>query len=150
MEEGGHRQADLAEALGVSIDRVKSLTSGRVKKLSSQEMRDLVEKLHVRPVFLTTGELPIFQRPEDVALGERMQLLSDASQKATSLELPPRYQVLVRDVLVGAALGQSALLMATINGFVIDEIAERSKNEVAKEAPKPNRERKRTTKGATK
>ena len=149
MEEGGLKQLDLAEALGVSIDRVKSLTSGRVKKLSAQEMRDLVEKLHVRPVFLTTGEPPVFHRPEDVALNERMQLLSDASQKATALDLPMRYQVLVRDVLVGAALGHSPMLKATIDGFVLDEIADRgSANAVG--AAKPVPPRKRTTKGATK
>ncbi|MGH8044582.1 MAG: helix-turn-helix domain-containing protein, partial [Stenotrophomonas sp.] len=74
MEDGGFRQVDLAESLGVSVDRVKSLTTGRVKKLSPDELRALVEKLHVRPEFLTTGDRPVFLRPEDAELGRRMKL----------------------------------------------------------------------------
>lgn len=120
MEDGGFRQVDLAERLGISIDRVKNLTSGRVKKLSSDEMRGLVEKLHVRAEFLATGGGPVFAQPAEVELGRRMKLLSDASQKASTLDLPESYQALVRDILVGAALGQSDLLQSTIDGFVHD------------------------------
>ncbi|WP_340569898.1 helix-turn-helix transcriptional regulator [Stenotrophomonas sp. G106K1] len=120
MDDGGFRQVDLAERLGVSIDRVKNLTSGRVKKLSSEEMRALVEKLHVRAEFLATGNGPVFAQPAEVELGRRMKLLSDASQKASTLDLPETYQALVRDILVGAALGQSDLLQTTIDGFVHD------------------------------
>ncbi|PSD18875.1 hypothetical protein C7E19_01890 [Stenotrophomonas maltophilia] len=83
-------------------------------------MRGLVEKLHVRAEFLATGGGPVFAQPAEVELGRRMKLLSDASQKASTLDLPESYQALVRDILVGAALGQSDLLQSTIDGFVHD------------------------------
>jgi transcriptional regulator with XRE-family HTH domain len=61
MAERGMAQRELASALGVSIDRVKSLTSGRVKKLAPEEIRAFVERLGVRAEYLATGERPVFR-----------------------------------------------------------------------------------------
>jgi len=60
----GLTQADLAEVLEVSIDRVKSLTSGRVKKLTREESQLLVDKLEIRAEWLITGEGPMLQDDE--------------------------------------------------------------------------------------
>lgn len=49
------QQKDLAAVLGVNIDRVKSLSSGRAKKLSAEEMDALVSKLRVRPDYIVSG-----------------------------------------------------------------------------------------------
>ncbi|GEM_PF-1951836 len=119
------RQADLAEVLGVSIDRVKSLTSGRVKKLSAEEMQALVSKLHVQPAFLVSGTGPVFQDSSSIALAERLHNLSEAARLIDPLDLPLRYKMFVRDVVSGALSGQSEQLHKTIDGFVIDEVAER-------------------------
>ena len=43
------------DILGVSLDRVKSLTSGRVAKLKPDEIKALVEDLHVSADWLATG-----------------------------------------------------------------------------------------------
>lgn len=61
MKTLGLTQADLAEVLEVSIDRVKSLTSGRVKKLTREESQLLVDKLEIRAEWLITGEGPMLQ-----------------------------------------------------------------------------------------
>lgn len=54
-------QAQLASALGVKLDRVKSLTSGKVAKLTRDETKSLVENLHVNPSWLATGDGDMFQ-----------------------------------------------------------------------------------------
>ena len=125
MEAKGLRQADLAELLGASIDRVKNITSGRVKKLSATEMQALVSKLHVQPGYLVSGEGPMFLDSQSVALEERLRNLGEATRLVDPLDLPVRYKMLVRDVVSGALSGQSEQLHKTIDGFVIDEVADR-------------------------
>ncbi|MCL4771765.1 MAG: helix-turn-helix transcriptional regulator, partial [Burkholderiaceae bacterium] len=55
MHECNLRQADLAELLGVSLSRVKAMTSGRVKNITREEPEALVKKLHIRGDWLATG-----------------------------------------------------------------------------------------------
>lgn len=55
------KQKDLADILGVSLDRVKSLASGRVKKFAADECKKLVEVLGVSEERLASGLGPIFE-----------------------------------------------------------------------------------------
>ncbi|MGN7832642.1 helix-turn-helix domain-containing protein [Pseudoxanthomonas sp. 22568] len=121
MADRGLSQRELAETLGVSIDRVKSLTSGRVKKLSPDETRALVEKLHVRGDFLATGVGPVFQTPQEQEFDRRVIAMREASAKASTFDLEPRYQEFVRDVLVGAAFGSAELLKSTIDQLLAEQ-----------------------------
>lgn len=121
MAAKGLKQADFAALLGVPIDRVKSLTSGRVTKLTPAEAKALVEKLHVRGDYLATGVEPIFQSPQEVQLNSSMELLKEASTTVQELPLTPRYQMLVRDILFGVALKKAELLESTIDGFVKEQ-----------------------------
>lgn len=120
MAEGGLSQKDLAGALGVPLDRVKSLSSGRVKKLAPDETRALVEKLHVRAQFLATGEGDVFQAPQEQLLDSRMQSLRQSTDMAVELGLPAREGELVRDILFGAAIRSPALVRETIENYVVD------------------------------
>lgn len=86
MEAKGLSQKELAEALGVTLDRVKNITSGRVKKLAPMESRALVEKLHVRGQYLATGETPIFKSPAELELDRRLSAISEASAAAGTVE----------------------------------------------------------------
>jgi len=61
MKECGLTQTALAEVLGVNLDRVKNITSGRAKKLTREESEALVKKLHIRAEWLVTGEGAMFQ-----------------------------------------------------------------------------------------
>lgn len=61
MRECNLQQKALAEVLGVSVDRVKSLTSGRVQKLTPDESQALVSRLGIHPTWLITQEGPMFR-----------------------------------------------------------------------------------------
>lgn len=115
MAAKGLKQADLVEILGVPIDRVKSLTSGRVQKLSPEETRALVEKLHVSGDWLATGQGVMFQEPR---VTQRLQTIKETTERAATLELPMERRVLVRDVLYGVAMDDVDFLNITIDGFL--------------------------------
>ena len=55
------KQTDLAELLGVSLSRVKAMTSGRVKNLTREESELLIGKLRIRATWLISGEGPMLQ-----------------------------------------------------------------------------------------
>lgn len=55
MERCQLKQSDLLEVLDAPLDRVKGLTSGRIKKLKQSEMEALVTKLRIRPDWLVSG-----------------------------------------------------------------------------------------------
>ena len=137
MAARGLKQAELAEVLGVPLDRVKSLTSGRVTKLTPDEARALVQKLHVRGDYLATGEGAIFQSPQEVQLDVTMQLLKEASTTVQTLGLSERYQMFVRDILFGVALKKAELLIATIEGFLAEHRGPPPQSDGAKTKRKP-------------
>ena len=56
MKECDLQQAGLAEVMEVSLDRVKSLTSGKVRNLKREESEALIGKLGIRAEWLVTGE----------------------------------------------------------------------------------------------
>ncbi len=64
MQECELRQVDLAEVLGVSLSRVKAMTSGRVQKLTREESQALIDKLGIRAAWLVTGEGNVFGKDE--------------------------------------------------------------------------------------
>lgn len=80
MASRGLSQRDLAQLLDVSLDRVKSLTAGRVQKLAPAEAKALVEKLHVHGEYLATGKPPIFKRPNEMELERRMEAIGSANK----------------------------------------------------------------------
>jgi len=59
------QQKGLAEVLGVSIDRVKSLTSGKVKDFTREEREALVNNLGIHPTWLITQQGPMFSHEEE-------------------------------------------------------------------------------------
>lgn len=90
----GLSQKALAEILGVPLDRVKSLTSGKVKKLAPEESKALVDKLHVRAQHLATGEGPLFMSPQELELERRLAAVKTATQAASKVaDRKARYEV---------------------------------------------------------
>lgn len=64
----GLKQQDIADLLGKNLDRVKSIFSGKVKKLEVSEVLALEEKIHLRPDWLLRGDGPMFKsEPEQKA-----------------------------------------------------------------------------------
>lgn len=64
MKECNLKQTGLADLLGVSLSRVKAMTSGRVKNLTREESEALVSKLGIRAAWLVTGEGSMFDTDE--------------------------------------------------------------------------------------
>lgn len=93
-EAKGLTQKDLALLLGVSLDRVKSLTSGKVKKLAPEEAKVLVDKLHVRAQHLATGEGPLFMSPQELELERRLGAIKTATRSASRVaDQKARYEI---------------------------------------------------------
>lgn len=63
MEARRLTQQDLADLIGSSLSRVKAMTTGRVARLKPDEIRALVEDLHVSADWLATGKGAPFRRP---------------------------------------------------------------------------------------
>lgn len=104
MKSLGLSQADLAEVLEVSIDRVKSLTSGRVKKLTREESEFLVDKLEIRAEWLITGDGPMLQdsEPQD-ELVERMRAINQARVMIDALPLDDSGKIHLKAIMTGDA-----------------------------------------------
>lgn len=82
----GLTQKDLAEVLDVPLDRIKSLTSGKVQKLTQAEAKALVAKLHVRAQHLATGEGPLFMSPQELELERRLGAIATATKAAMKVK----------------------------------------------------------------
>ncbi len=127
-------QRGLAEVMGVSVDRVKSLTSGRVKKLTREECEALISKRDVRAAWLVTGEGPMFQTGElQSSFVGRMQVinqeralldampLSDASRVRTAALLtgnPAQDGILIAEAMRYELAGASTILSARESALV--------------------------------
>lgn len=110
MSELSIQQKDLAEVLGVPLHRVKSLTSGRVQKLTREEGDALVKKLNVRAGYLLDGQEPMFQGEGDQEYRQaesqdqfitRMQSINATARIVDALPLPEREREGVKLCLTG-------------------------------------------------
>lgn len=81
----GLKQQGLADLMGVNLDRVKSIFSGKVKKLDPQEVLALEEKIHLRPDYLLRGDGPMFKSEPEQKV---MDKLRRASIAVASLPMP--------------------------------------------------------------
>lgn len=106
----GVTQPRLAEVLGVKLDRVKSLTSGKVDKLSQTEIKAIVEKVHVNPEWLATGEGEMFKPVAEQSFGGELATLEEATDAVTALPLSDDRKSQVRDILFAVASGKTDLL----------------------------------------
>lgn len=123
MRECQLKQSDLVEVLGVSLSRVKAMTSGRVKNLTREESEALVKKLHIRGDWLATGEGPMLQSDGEREMGRRLDLLKLATGKAQIEGLEPHYARLLMEVLFYAELGDADALRQALNPLRPDEMA---------------------------
>ena len=72
MKALGLSQRQFADALGVPLQRIKSMTTGRIAKLSPDEIRTLVEEMQVNPAWLATGDGDMFLAPRQDAASPAM------------------------------------------------------------------------------
>lgn len=110
MQETGLNQVRLAEVIGASLSRVKSITSGRVQKLSREESEALVRKLHVRAEWLVTGEGPMFQTPAEQEFQRRLDTVAKATGQAVKAGLNQAQVDLLQRIMLAAETGDADTL----------------------------------------
>lgn len=108
------QQKDLAVVLDVPLDRVKSLTSGKVKKLSSDETRRLVQTLNLSAHWLATGEGPMFDAQGGQALGRQLSQLRMCSAAVNAMGLMGEVGAGVRDIAYGVAINNSDVVLSGV------------------------------------
>lgn len=113
MKECGLQQKALAEVLGVTLDRVKSLTSGKVHKLTREESEVLIKKLNIRGDWLATGEGPMFQSAGEREFQRRLDELKSATDAASAL--PEDKQRLMQELLFYVGAGDITALAAAMS-----------------------------------
>lgn len=123
MKECGLQQSGLAEVLGVSLDRVKSLTSGKVKNLTREEGEALIKKLHIRGDWLATGEGPMLQSDAERELHRRLGLVKASVGKASLEGLSEEDRARVMEILFYAEMGDATALQRALSPLAPDEAA---------------------------
>lgn len=83
----GMTQAQLAVALGVNLNRIKSLSNGRAVNLTAAEIKILVDDLNINPVWLATREGEILRHSSKESVSE----VNNSS--LTDFVMVPRYDV---------------------------------------------------------
>lgn len=121
-------QQDLADLTGASLSRVKAITSGRVAKLKPDEIRALVEELHVSADWLATGTGPMFRPPPQAedqdGFARRMQAINAMGAVVDALPLPEPERVRLKVLLTGDAVADGQLIaQALAGGLKPDEAA---------------------------
>lgn len=79
---------EIADLMGISVDRAKSLSTGRVKKFKPEEMQILVDKLGIDSYWLMTGEGAMFGKMPSESEGWAVdeQMLLSAYRDMTAIE----------------------------------------------------------------
>jgi transcriptional regulator with XRE-family HTH domain len=121
-------QQDLADLTGASLSRVKAITSGRVAKLKPDEIRALVEELHVSADWLATGAGPMFrplpQAEDQDAFTRRMQMINAMGGVIDALPLQDLERARLKVLLTGDTAMDGALVaQALAGGLKPDEAA---------------------------
>ena len=83
----GLTQKEMADLLETSVDRIKSLSSGRTKNFTIEESQILVKTVGIRAEWLITGEGDMFieqDLPADLSVDE--QILLQTYREASFLE----------------------------------------------------------------
>ena len=83
------KQQELADVLGVPLQRVKRLSGGEAKKFTQQEQALLIDELDISPEWLITGEGPMFRDSESQEeFARRMQAIDHMRAVVEAMPLP--------------------------------------------------------------
>jgi hypothetical protein len=104
MSHFGMDQRAFSEALGVSLDRVKRLSSGRAEKFSAKELETLIG-MGISAHWLGTGVGPMLQSEAEKRLTDRLAGVKKFADDPLILALPKAKQGLLKDLLYAVELG---------------------------------------------
>ncbi len=119
-------QQDLADLLGASLSRVKAITSDRVAKLKPEEIRALVEELHVSADWLATGHGAMFRPQAQESRDDferRMQVINDLGVVVDALPLAASEKMRTKASLTGDLVHDAELIARPLqpaSGSIVD------------------------------
>lgn len=114
MKECGLTQQGIADVMGVNLDRVKSITSGKVQKLTREEGEALITKLNISGNWLATGQPPMFRSETEQRAAAVMDQFGSASKTAKALSLSAEQGRLVMELMFFAQTGDAAAARRTL------------------------------------
>jgi len=115
------KQKDLAEAMGVSVDRVKNILRGRAGNLTREEGESLIRKLNVRAEWLATGTGPMFRSDSEQELQRRLDAMADSTERAALEGLTQDEQARVQSILLGLELRKVDLVRKALEQLDVKE-----------------------------
>ena len=97
-------QQDLADVMGISLDRIKSLSTGRVKKFKPEETQALVDRLGIDANWLLTGTGKMFANTDSNELSVDEEMLLSAYRELTVSER----KMVLKEILPRSLLSSQA------------------------------------------
>lgn len=116
MKEFKLDQKQLAVVLDVPLHRVKSLTSGRVQKLTREESEALVTKLRINPEWLITGEEPMIEEETDREFSDRIQAINHMNAVVAALPLDELGRARLQALMTGDPAQDGPLIAKAMRG----------------------------------
>jgi DNA-binding Xre family transcriptional regulator len=116
----------LADRLGIKLQRVRDLASGRAKKFSPEEIRALVEELHVSADWLATGVGAMFRQQAQESRDDferRMQVINDLGVVVDALPLAASEKKRTKAALTGDLAHDAELIARPLqpaSGSIVD------------------------------
>mgnify|MGYP003669305228 CR=1 FL=1 len=118
MEACNLHQKDLAEVIGASLSRVKSITSGRVKNLKHEEIQALVTKLGINPTWLTTQQGPMFSHEiedeTDAEFENRILRINYIRELLGALPIEPSQRERLAAVMTGDPVEDAKVIVSAV------------------------------------
>ncbi|ABE45648.1 hypothetical protein [Polaromonas sp. JS666] len=87
LSEAGGTQGDFATSIGMTLDRVKNILSGRVKKLQPHEARAIRDRYNIHELWLTTGKGPQHVTADELPVIKERDEIAEATRLVTELGL---------------------------------------------------------------
>lgn len=117
-------QTELANLMGVKLQRIRDLSADRAKKLTREEGEALIRKLNVSGDWLATGQPPMFRSDTEQRATVVMDQLGSAAKVAQALGLSAAQGRLVMELLFFAQTGNAEQVkraLADLNELTPDE-----------------------------
>jgi transcriptional regulator with XRE-family HTH domain len=109
-------QTDLSEKLGVSLSRVKRLSSGRAEKFSPEEYERLIG-MGISAHWLGTGVGPMLQNEREKEFNRRLDAVKTTTQLMAGIDIPEDKRVLIRDILYAAEIGDLEMIKESLASY---------------------------------
>lgn len=126
IKDSGLKDAEFAMSIGVSIDRIRNLCHGKVKKLQQHEKTALRKIYNVREAWWESDKAPQYLTGNEIEISPTLDSLKASTDAVMSLDISDDMKRQVRDIMFAVAAGKSELIEkaflskpTTPDGFIL-------------------------------